>query len=101
VTGGPIVKTFIDAQARLLVRNDLAGVQVNSLVVMPAGWNRVELCGTVGTAAWDLYLNGNRIVDGWLTTTGSDPVGRIQIGDTAAKTWTANWDDVVVDEAAG
>jgi hypothetical protein len=100
-TGGPVVKAFIDAQGRLLVRNDLVGTQVNSLAVMPAGWNRVELCGTVGTAGWDLYLNGNRIVSGWLTTTGSDPVGRVQIGDTAAKTWTANWDDVIVDGAAG
>jgi hypothetical protein len=100
-TGGPIVKTFLDAQGRLLVRNDVAGTQVNSLVMMPAGWNRLELCGTVGTAGWDLYLNGDRIVNGWPTSTGSDPVGRIQIGDTAAKTWTANWDDVVVDGAAG
>ena len=100
-TGGPIAKTFIDAQGRLLVRNDFAGTQVNSLVVMPAGWNRVELCGTVGAAGWDLYLNGNPIVSAWQTTTGSDPVGRIQIGDTAAKTWTVNWDDVIVDGAAG
>ena len=36
-------------------------------------------------------------MNGWAANTGTTPVGRIQIGDTAAKTWTANFDDVIVD----
>jgi hypothetical protein len=56
----------------------------------------------VGSAgAWDLYRDGVRIVSGWTANTGTTPVGRIQIGDTAAKTWTANFDDVAFDLAAG
>jgi hypothetical protein len=99
-TGGAVAKTYIDGQGRLWVRSEFASTQVLSGVVLPAGWNRVELCGTVGAAgAWDLYLNGIRIVNGWVANTGTTPVGRIQIGDTAAKTWVANWDDVVVDAA--
>jgi hypothetical protein len=101
-TGGAIAKAYADAQGRLIVRNESSSTQINSLVVAPAGWNRLELCGTVGSGgAWDLYLNGTRIVNGWISSTGPDPVGRIQIGDTAAKTWTANWDDIIVDGAAG
>ena len=40
-------------------------------------------------------------MNAWAANTGTTPVGRIQIGDTGAKTWTANFDDVVVDTAAG
>jgi hypothetical protein len=101
-TGGAIAKVNADAQGRLIVRNEFAGTQINSLTVAPAGWNRLELCGTAGTGGiWDLYLNGTRIVNSWVSSTGPDPIGRIQIGDTAAKTWTVNWDDVIVDDAAG
>ena len=38
---------------------------------------------------------------GWVANTGTSPVGRIQIGDSAAKTFTANFDDVVVDGFPG
>ncbi len=99
---GAVSKVFLDAQGRLAVRSDFAGTQFSSGVVMPSGWNRVELCGTVGTSSlWDLYLNGNKIVNGWSANTGTTAVGRIQIGDTAAKTWMANWDDVIVDQTVG
>ena len=54
---------------------------------------------TSGT--WSLYLNGTRIVNAWAANTGTTPVGRVQIGDTASKTWTANFDDVIVDTAVG
>jgi len=42
-----------------------------------------------------------KIVDGWVADTGADPIGRVQIGDTAAKTWTVNLDDVRLDETPG
>lgn len=101
-SGGAIAKVNADAQGRLIVRNEFAATQINSLALPSAGWNRLELCGTVGAGGtWDLYLNGSQVVDGWVSSTGSDPVGRIQIGDTAAKTWTVNWDDVIVDGDVG
>jgi hypothetical protein len=60
------------------------------------------MCGTVGASgAWSLYLDGSPILSNWLANTGTTPIGRIQIGDTAAKTWTANWDDVIVDMGVG
>ena len=99
---GPISKVFLDAQGRLIVRSDFASTQLTSGVILPTGWNRIELCGTVGASGtWSLYLNGLRIVNAWTANTGIDPIGRIQIGDTGAKTWTANFDDVIVDGAAG
>ena len=66
------------------------------------GWHNVELCGTVGTnTTWDLFRDGVEIVTDWVANTGTTAVGRIQIGDTAAKTFTANFDHVVLDEAPG
>jgi hypothetical protein len=57
---------------------------------------------TVGSAgAWDLHRDGVKIVNGWVADTGTDPVGRVQIGDTAAKTWTVNFDDVRLDTTPG
>ncbi len=99
---GPIIRTQIDDDGNLMIRNDVGSGTMNSLTPLPSGWNEVELCGTVGAATtWDLYLNGGKVVDSWATDTGSTGVGRIQIGDPTNKTITANWDDVVVDSAAG
>jgi hypothetical protein len=100
---GPVAKVYLDSAGRLFVRSDFASTQISSGVILPTGWNRIELCGTGVNASgtWDLYLNGSHIVTGWAANTGTTPVGRIQIGDTAAKTWTANFDDVIVDTAVG
>ncbi len=100
---GAISKVALDTQGRLIVRSDFAATQISSNVSMPAGWNRVELCGSdiSGGGVWDLYLNGVRIVNAWAANTGTEPLGRIQIGDTANKTWTANFDDVQVDQFVG
>jgi hypothetical protein len=62
-----------------------------------AGWNSVELCATVGTqGSLRLSLNGAVLAGPWIANTGTTPIGRIQIGDTALKTWTGNFDDIVV-----
>ena len=62
----------------------------------------MELCGTVGTnSTWDLYRDGVQIVTDWEADTGTTPIGRIQIGDTAAKTFTVNFDNVRMDTAVG
>ncbi len=33
----------------------------------------------------------------WVANTGTTPIGRVQIGDSVNKTWTINYDNVVVD----
>jgi hypothetical protein len=100
--GGPIAKAFVNASGNLGVRSDVSGDQLTPGVDLGSGWHEVELCGTVGAAgAWDLYRDGVKIVNGWVADTGSDPIGRVQVGDTAAKTWTANFDDIRLDTTPG
>jgi hypothetical protein len=36
-----------------------------------------------------------------LIDTGATPIGRVQIGDTATKSFVAAFDDVVLDQAPG
>ena len=43
----------------------------------------------------------DRIVNAWPANTGAAPNGLIQIGDNAAKTFTLNFDNVRLDQAAG
>jgi hypothetical protein len=101
-SNGAIAKAFVTAAGKLAIRSDFASTQQASTTSMPAGWHVVELCGTVGSiGSWDLYLDGTAIITGWVANTGTVGVGRIEIGNTSAKTTTINWDDVVVDQTPG
>jgi hypothetical protein len=101
-TDGPVSRVYVSAAGVLFVRADASGAQLNSGVSIGSGWHAIELCGTVGTSGtWSLYRDGVRIVSGWVANTGTTPVGRVQIGDTAAKTFTVNFDDVIVDQTPG
>ena len=86
----------------LQVRSDFSSVTRTTTTALGTGWHNVELCGTVGSAtSWNLYRDGTQILTNWVADTGTTPVGRIQIGDTAAKTFTVNFDHVVLDTAPG
>ena len=93
---GPISRAYVSATGVLFFRADVSGVQQSSGVALGSGWHNVELCGTVGSAGtWNLYRDGVRCAQRLGRQHGDDPpIGRIQIGDTAAKTFTANWDDL-------
>ena len=100
---GPIIKVVVvGANGNLQLRSDFGSTTINSNVAIGTGWHNIELCGTVGSnTTWDLFRDGTEIVNDWVANTGTTPVGRIQIGDTAAKTFTINFDHVILDEAPG
>ena len=98
---GPIARVTLTSAGKVFVRSDVSNVG-SSGVVLPAGWNNLELCGTVGNAGtWDLYLNGNKVVNAWVADTGTTGIGRIQIGYNQAATFNARFDDVVLDQTVG
>ena len=85
-----------------MIKSEVTNNTKNSMVVLPVGWNALELCTTVGaTGTSDLYLNGVKIVTGWIQDIGTTPVAKINIGDSANRTLTVNFDDVVVDAFPG
>jgi hypothetical protein len=101
-TGGGIVRVIENPDGTLSLRSDATGTLLNSGVPLGAGWHDIELCGTVAlSGTWDLYLDGAPIVNGWVANTGTSPIGRVLLGDYQAKSWTANYDFVVVDQAPG
>ena len=99
---GAVIKVFVHANGTLQLRSDFGGTTRNSGVQVGTGWHSLELCGTVGsTTTWDLIRDGVVIVDDWAANTGTAAVTRVQIGDSAAKTFTANFDHVRVDLVPG
>jgi hypothetical protein len=101
-TGANVIRVYVNATRKILIKSDVSGGSLNSGVALPTGWHALEVCGTVGTSsAWDVTLDGTPIITGWVSSTGVTPIGRIQIGDTAAKTITVNYDHVRLDQVAG
>ena len=103
--GGPIIKVLVTQgsptqNGTLQVRNDFGGTSINTNIPLGSGFQNVELCGGINTT-WDLFRNGTEILSDWSANTGTTPIGRIQIGDTAAKTFTVNFDHVILDDAPG
>ena len=96
-SGSFIGRTFISADRILKVHAEVQGKQFSSGTTLPAGWNTLAMCATVGAGGeWALTLNGTRIGT-WSADNGNADIGSIQIGDSAVKTYVANVDDVAVD----
>jgi hypothetical protein len=92
----------VNASGVLAIRSDVSGVTRTSTTMLGTGWHQLEMCGSVGAAtAWTVYRDGVAIISNWVTGTGTTPIGRINVGDTTAKTWVANFDSVVLDRAPG
>ena len=99
---GPVVRVYTTSAGELWLRSDFSGEQRSSGTAMALNaWNRIELCGTASPGTWSLYRNGTQIVNAWAANSGTSPVGILQVGETQLKTWTMNFDDVVVDQAVG
>jgi hypothetical protein len=99
---GNIGRVLLSSSGILQVKSDVSGTVKGSGTSPSAGWHSIEVCMTVGTTGtWDLYLDGSQVITGWVANSGTTPVGRIQIGDSVAKTFTVNFDDVVVDGYPG
>jgi hypothetical protein len=99
---GPIARVLVNDSGILAIRSDVSGVTRASGVALGSGWHTIELCGAVGTAGlWDLFRDGVRIVNAWAANTGTGLIARLELGNSNAATWTANFDDVQVDQVAG
>jgi hypothetical protein len=96
---GNIVRVFMTGAGVLWIKSDVSGQQISSSTAIGSGWHNVELCGGSGT--WSLSRDGVEIVDSWAANTGTTPIGRVEIGDTLARTYTINFDDVVLDDHPG
>ena len=99
---GNIGRVLLNSSGTLQVKSDVTNTVKGAGAGLSPGWHSLEVCMVVGTTGtWDLYLDGSQVVAGWTVDSGTTPVGRVQIGDTVAKTFTVNFDDVVVDGYPG
>jgi len=89
------IARIVVTPARVLrVRADTTGTFFNTGQSLPSGWHTLELCVTVGTSgSLSATLDGTPL-GSWMANLGTSPIGRIQILEDTAKTFTANVDDV-------
>ena len=99
--GSSVARVEVSSSQRLFVRADVAGPRFNVGRTMSFGsWHRLTLCVDVGpSGSLTLDLDGTRI-GSWNANTGNQPVATLQLGDTAARTATVNWDDVLVTQVS-
>jgi arylsulfatase A-like enzyme len=100
---GGIGRVSMSPARVLFIRADVTGATKYSTGPLPLGtWNSVELCGTTGASGtWSLYLNGSRIVGPWTANNGTAAFGGIELSGNVSKTYSMNFDDVVVDDHVG
>jgi hypothetical protein len=100
-TDGPIARVYVSAARTLWIRSDASGQQLSSGRALPLGWNTLQLCAAVGfQGSLTMSLNGTVVAGPWSANLGTVPIGRVEIGDGALKTWTGNVDDVLVTSQA-
>jgi chitodextrinase len=90
---------LLSSTGKLAFHNDATGATTNSTVAPGGGWHVVELHLQMNGASSSVetWLDGAPVPDLTLSgiTLGTNPVGVLQIGDTATGTW-----DVLFDDAA-
>ena len=92
-----VARIVRSSSGSLQIRSDVSGVTRDTGSPLPGGWNKIKMCGVIGTTGtWDLSLNGEVILGAWRADTGTTPVGRVQLGSNSPETLTINYDDVVV-----
>jgi len=100
---GAVARVFINSARRLALRSDVTGAQLVTTATLPSSaWRTVELCAdTAGGGRLSLYVDGALVGGPWTQNIGTTPFGRVMVGDSDVKTIVVNYDDVVVDTAAG
>lgn len=99
-SGGSLLGLYISASGRLGYRNIVAGRNVNTTITIAKNqWHevqvRVRINGT--TSETEVWYDGNRVDPLSLTESlGSTNIGRIQLGESAARTHNIAYDDVIV-----
>jgi hypothetical protein len=92
-----VARLVVTPGRALRLRNDVTGTFLSNGPTLPTGWHTIELCATVGAGTGSLRAS----LDGTLVTTvanqnlGTASISGVQIGDDTAKTFNADWDDVV------
>ncbi len=92
------VYLFVNTTGNLGLRNDVAGITLVSGTQVGSGWHALELHTVINGAAsqTEVWLDGVAVNE--LTTAtdlGSQPVGRLQIGEVnTGRTYNAVFDDV-------
>ena len=101
-SGPPIVALYRSAGGALCLRNEIAGTSACSASPSTGSWHTVQIHVRTGAnGLTEVWLDGTALTALSQTQAlGSDPIGRVQIGNNqTARTYDVLFDDVVVDTA--
>jgi len=104
-SGGSIVNVYLTSSGRLSLRNNIGSVTTNSTTTVSTGaWHKIVLHAIVNgtSSSLDASLDSVAVPDLTLTgqNLGTTPIGRLQVGETAAgRTYDIAIDDVAVTTA--
>jgi fibronectin type 3 domain-containing protein len=84
---------------KLAYRNDVTGVTTTSGTAVPAGgWHELELHANVSGGLLDVVLDGASVITASGVNLGSNPIGRLELGETTSgRTFNVVFDNVVAD----
>ena len=97
-TDGSILGIYVTSTGKLGFRNDVAGVSSSSTTTVGSGWHELQVRAVTGAnGRVETWLDGQPVTA--LTkdqNLGTNPVGRIQIGDNSAgRTFDVAFDDII------
>lgn len=97
-----VVIVFVLANGKFRIKNAVANDTATSQVTYHAGWNDVQVRGSVadGSSTVQLWLDGALIAQLDPTSMGTTGIGLVEIGNrSSGKSYSVRYDDVVVDTA--
>jgi hypothetical protein len=92
---------FVSTSGKLGLRNDVSATTLTSATSVGSGWHTLEFHVVINDASstTEVWLDGTRINDLSITTNlGTNPIGRLQIGEVmSGRTYNVIFDEVVFD----
>jgi len=97
-----IATLFVSSTGKLGLRNDVAGLATTSTTAVSSGWHTAQVHVTINgtSSSTEVWLDGNPVTSLSLSgiNLGTNPVGRVELGDpSTARTFDVAFDEVAFD----
>jgi arylsulfatase A-like enzyme len=96
-----IARVYVNSNRGLRIRDDITAQVFDPTASLTSGWHRLELCARIGGSGEIRFLFDGVLQGSWTANVGTSQIRLVQLLDETNKTFTANVDDIVVDQTTG